>query len=106
MTEHHARTRTRQNTPPRAQNRPTIVQNGPTGTRVQAGGNGRQNGTQGPQGGRPRPERRPAPAPLTLDARIRLALGHAESAPVRTGDRWPTHRANRARRRGRNGKTR
>ncbi|TBT83797.1 hypothetical protein ET989_10815 [Propioniciclava sinopodophylli] len=82
----------------------------PARTDVRGGGRAPQ-AAQGTERTAPRPTVRntgPAhqPQPLTLDARIRLALGHADSAPARTGDKWPTHRAHRARRRGRNGKTR
>ena len=83
----------------------------PARTDVRGGGRAPQvaQGPARPPMPRPAPRNTgPAhqPEPLTLDARIRQALGHADSAPARTGDRWPTHRANRARRRGRNGKTR
>lgn len=83
----------------------------PARTDVRGGGRAPQvaQGPARPPMPRPAPRNTgPArkPEPLTLDARIRQALGHPESAPARTGDRWPTHRARRARRRGRNGKTR
>ena len=112
MTEHHARTRTRtrgatpDTTPAAAGARQTAAQpqTRPTGRNPRAA-------DQGPQrAGRPVTVRNTGPAhqpqPLTLDARIRLALGHANSAAARTGDNWPPHRAPRAPRRGRNGKTR
>ena len=87
-----------------------IGADGPARTDVRGGGRAPQ-AAQGAAQPQTRPTGRntgPArkPEPLTLDARIRQALGHAEPAPARTGDRWPTHRAHRARRRGRNGKTR